>query len=69
MSKRVGGIHHNSFSSSALRAERQKEGILEALQNGVAFGRRAKLTEKQDGEMRQKCSDGVLNNGLMVEYG
>ena len=54
---------------TALRAERQKEGILKAQQNGVAFGRKAKLTEEQVVEMRQKRSEGVLIKDLMSEYG
>lgn len=53
---------------TALRAERQKEGILKARQNGVAFGRKAKLTEEQVVEMRQKRSEGVLIKDLMSEY-
>jgi DNA invertase Pin-like site-specific DNA recombinase len=54
---------------TALRAERQKEGILKAQQNGVAFGRKAKLTEEQVVEMRQKRSKGILIKDLMSEYG
>jgi DNA invertase Pin-like site-specific DNA recombinase len=54
---------------TALRAERQKEGILKARQNGVAFGRKAKLTEGQVEEMRQKRKQGVLIKELMSEYG
>ena len=54
---------------TALRAERQKEGILKAQQNGVAFGRKAKLTDEQLQKMRQKRSEGVLIKDLMSEYG
>ena len=54
---------------TALRAERQKEGILKAQENGVAFGRKAKLTEEQVVEMRQRRSEGVLIRELMSEYG
>lgn len=54
---------------TALRAERQKEGILKAQQNGVEFGRKAKLTDTQVSEMRQKREDGVLIKHLMAEYG
>jgi DNA invertase Pin-like site-specific DNA recombinase len=54
---------------TALRAERQKEGILKAQRNGVVFGRKAKLTEEQAKQMRQKRSDGVLIKDLMAEYG
>jgi DNA invertase Pin-like site-specific DNA recombinase len=54
---------------TALRAERQKEGILKAQKNGVAFGRKAKLTEEQVEEMRQKRSEGILIKDLMSEYG
>ena len=54
---------------TALRAERQKEGILKAQQKGVVFGRKAKLTEEQVVEMRQKRADGVLIKDLKSEYG
>ncbi len=45
---------------TALRAERQIEGIVRAQKNGVALGRKAKLTDAQIYEMRQKRADGVL---------
>ena len=50
------GSGTNLGKGHALRAERLKEGILKAQQNGVAFGRKAKLAEEQASEMRQKRS-------------
>ncbi|PSJ17329.1 recombinase family protein [Nitrosomonas supralitoralis] len=51
-----------------LRKERQMEGIKKAKDNGVSFGRKAKLTDKQIEEMSQKRSDGVLIKDLMSAY-
>lgn len=51
-----------------LRKERQMEGIKKAKNNGVAFGRKAKLTNSQIEEMRQKRTDGVLIKNLMATY-
>jgi len=51
-----------------LRKERQMEGIKKAKDNGVAFGRKAKLSEKQIEEMHRKRSDGVLIKELMATY-
>ena len=51
-----------------LRKERQMEGIKKARENGIAFGRRAKLTDKQIEEMRQKRSNGILIKDLMASY-
>lgn len=52
-----------------LRKERQLEGIAKAKKRGVAFGRKATLTDEQVQEMRSKRSDGVLIKDLMNEYG
>ena len=52
-----------------LRKERQMEGIAKAKQNGVQFGRKAKLTDDQIADMRSKRSNGVLIKDLMVQYG
>jgi DNA invertase Pin-like site-specific DNA recombinase len=51
-----------------LRKERQMEGIKKAKENGVAFGRKAKLTDEQIEEMNQKRSEGVLIKELMASY-
>ncbi len=51
-----------------LRKERQIEGIKKAKDNGVSFGRKAKLTDKQIEEMYQKRSNGVLIKDLMATY-
>ena len=51
-----------------LRKERQMEGIEKAKSQGVQFGRKAKLTDEQVAEMRQKRADGVLIKDLMAEY-
>ncbi|MES9964831.1 MAG: recombinase family protein [Candidatus Sedimenticola sp. 20ELBAFRAG] len=54
---------------TALRSERQMEGIKKAKNLGVAFGRKAKLTDEQVQEMRSKRESGVLIKDLMNEYG
>lgn len=54
---------------TALRSERQMEGIESAKQKGVKFGRKPQLTGEQIGQMRQKRVNGVLIKNLMVEYG
>ena len=54
---------------TAIRKERQMEGILKARENGVQFGRKAKLSDEQVAEMRDKRADGVLIKDLMNEYG
>ena len=51
-----------------LRKERQLEGIAKAKQNGVHFGRKSKLSEKQIVELKQKRSGGILIKHLMLEY-
>ena len=54
---------------TAIRAERQAEGIAKAQANGVQFGAKPKVSAEQVREMRQKRSDGVLIRELMAEYG
>jgi len=54
---------------TAIRAERVAEGVIKARENGVQFGRKAKLTDEQVAEMRQKRQDGVMIKDLMEEYG
>ncbi|NOQ93969.1 MAG: recombinase family protein [Methylophaga sp.] len=54
---------------TALRSERQTEGIAKALAKGVKFGAKAKLTPEQVEELKKKRSQGVLIKDLMNEYG
>ena len=54
---------------TAIRAERQAEGIAKAQANGVQFGAKPKVSAKQVQALRQKRSEGVLIRELMVEYG
>ncbi|AEJ01323.1 Resolvase domain-containing protein [Nitrosomonas sp. Is79A3] len=51
-----------------LRKERQMEGIKKAKENGIAFGRKSKLKDKQVEEMQQKRSEGILIKDLMATY-
>lgn len=53
---------------TAIRKERQMEGIAKSRENGVQFGRKAKLTDDQVAEMHQKRKDGVLIKDLMQEF-
>lgn len=52
-----------------LRKERQVDGIAAAQSRGVQFGRKAKLTDEQIAELRQRRADGVLIKDLMSEFG
>jgi DNA invertase Pin-like site-specific DNA recombinase len=52
-----------------IRRERQMEGISKAKENGVQFGRKAKLSDDQILELRQQRADGVLIKDLMKDYG
>jgi len=54
---------------TALRSERQVEGIAKAQANGVKFGAKAKLTPEQVEELKQKRAQGVQIKDLMAEYG
>ena len=51
-----------------LRAERTNEGRIAAMERGVKFGAKPKLTENQITEMKQKRSQGVMIKDLMNEY-
>lgn len=51
-----------------LRKERQYEGIAKAKANGVKFGAKAKLTDKQVNQMKSDRADGVLIKDLMKAY-
>jgi hypothetical protein len=53
---------------TAIRKERQMEGIDQAKKRGVRFGRQSKLTTEQIKEMRRKRKTGTLIKGLMAEY-
>lgn len=54
---------------TALRHERQMEGIEKAKNNGVQFGPKAKLDDSQIDELKTKREAGVLIKDLMKEYG
>lgn len=51
-----------------LRASRQADGIQKALENGVKFGAKPKLTDKQVVEMKAKRADGMKIKDLMALY-
>ncbi len=52
-----------------IRAERQADGIKNALENGVKFGREAILSDEQLKELKEKRKNNVLIRTLMTEYG
>lgn len=54
---------------TALRNERQVDGIAVAIGKGVRFGAKSKLTDEQVKEMRLKRTEGVLIKDLMATYG
>lgn len=51
-----------------LRASRQADGIQKALDNGVKFGAKPKLTNQQVSEMKAKRADGMKIKDLMTLY-
>jgi DNA invertase Pin-like site-specific DNA recombinase len=53
---------------TALRRERQMEGIAHAKANGVHFGRKHALTTLQIATLRQRRAQGILIKVLMQEY-
>jgi DNA invertase Pin-like site-specific DNA recombinase len=53
---------------TGIRAERQREGIAKAKENGVHFGRDVALTQEQVLELREKRASGILIRELMKEY-
>lgn len=53
---------------TAIRAERQKEGIQKAKEKGVRFGRKPKLTDSQIADLCLKRAQGVLIKDLMSEF-
>ena len=51
-----------------IRAERQTDGIKNAKERGVRFGRQKSLTEEQIAELRKRREAGELIKTLMKEY-
>jgi len=51
-----------------IRAERQADGIKNALTNGIKFGREQKLTDEQITELKNRRKDNVLIRTLMEDY-
>lgn len=52
-----------------LRKERQADGIAKAKEQGIHLGRKAKLSQEQLEELRQRRAKGVLIKDLMRDYG
>ncbi|WP_305909591.1 recombinase family protein [Methylomarinum sp. Ch1-1] len=53
---------------TALRKERQTDGIAKAKENGVKFGAKSKLTPTQITELKEKRASGTKIKDLMSEY-
>lgn len=53
---------------NTLRRERQLDGISRALENGVKFGRKSKLSDKQVSELISERQNGVKIKDLMSKY-
>lgn len=51
-----------------IRKERQMEGIAKALDNGVKFGRKAKVTDEQIEAIREERESGLKISELMNKY-
>lgn len=51
-----------------LRASRQADGIKKAMENGVVFGPKNKLSPEQLDQLRSKRAAGVLIKDLMKEF-
>lgn len=51
-----------------IRAERQRDGIKKAKEQGVAFGRKKKLDKDDIAMLRQRRAEGVLIKTLMKDY-
>lgn len=51
-----------------IRAERQMDGIKKAKENGVLFGRKKKLKQKQIRDLRKRRWQGELIKDLMKDY-
>ena len=54
---------------TAIRGERQAEGIKKALSKGVKFGAKAKLSEEQVNELRRRRESGEKVRDLMGDFG
>jgi len=54
---------------TGIRTERQAEGIKKALDKGVKFGVKAKLSEEQVNELRRRRESGEKVKDLMGDYG
>jgi len=70
----TGKLMFNMLASIAefeteIRKERQMEGIAKALDKGVKFGRKAKLTDYQISAMRSERESGLKISELMNKYG
>jgi DNA invertase Pin-like site-specific DNA recombinase len=52
-----------------IRKDRQVQGVMLAKRNGVKFGRKAALNERQIEQLRQSRNEGVKIVELMQEYG
>jgi DNA invertase Pin-like site-specific DNA recombinase len=52
-----------------IRAERQSEGIKNAIGSGVKFGREHKLTDEQLKELKERRKNNTLIKTLMADYG
>lgn len=53
---------------TALRKERQTDGIAKAREQGVKFGAKAKLTPEQVTELKERRASGTKIKDLMAEY-
>lgn len=51
-----------------IRAERQMDGILKAKEQGVQFGKKKYLTDKQLNDLKEKRNQGVKIKDLMQEF-
>jgi DNA invertase Pin-like site-specific DNA recombinase len=54
---------------NGIRKERQTDGISKALEKGVKFGPKAKLTDDKIAELKAKRESGIMIKDLMKEYG
>jgi DNA invertase Pin-like site-specific DNA recombinase len=52
-----------------LRAERQREGVAKAIERGVCFGRKKRLSDKQIEFLKVDREKGVAISQLMSDYG
>jgi len=52
-----------------LRAERQREGVAKAIERGISFGRKKRLSDKQKESLRVDREKGIAISQLMSDYG